>query len=242
MEHRPGDGSADTGGPCTFDFIAQALHARGYVVLADVFPLEWLSAWFLYLKALEPERFRRAGIGRGEEHQLNRFVRGDEICWLDPADPQLVDWFGWVEQLRMALNRRLFMGLFDFECHFARYPRGSFYRRHVDAFRDQERSRVLSTVLYLTPGWQPGDGGELVLYRPEGPELDRVQPAAGRLVLFLSEEFPHEVLPTRRSRYSLTGWYRVSAPSGLEPPGRIRKTNALCEVRCDPPEALGRAS
>lgn len=187
----------------------QALHAQGYVVIADVFPPEWITAWFVYLKALEPARFRRAGVGRGDEHQLNRFVRGDEICWVSPADVPLQAWFQWVDELRLALNRRLFLGLFDFECHFARYPRGSFYRRHVDAFRGHQRSRVLSAVLYLTPGWQPGDGGELVLYDAADQPVTRVAPGAGRLVLFLSEQFPHEVLPTRRTRYSLTGWYRV---------------------------------
>lgn len=204
-------GPAFPGGPDDFDRISQALHEHGYVVLGDVFPGELISAWFIYQQQLDSERFHRAGIGRGDEHLVNRFVRGDEICWLDAsADPSMIHWFDWVEALRQAINRRLFLGLFDFECHFARYPRGAFYRRHVDAFRDQQRSRVVSTVLYLSPGWQPGDGGELVLYNEAEEEIERVAPVAGRLVLFLSEDFPHEVLPTRRTRCSLTGWYRVA--------------------------------
>lgn len=197
------------------DVIANSVHARGYAVVPHAFPPESVSGWFVHLKGLEPHAFRRAAIGRGDERQLNGFVRRDEVCWLDRSDLALAAWFAWVEELRLALNRRLLLGLFDYECHFARYPRGAFYRRHVDAFRGQVRSRVLSTVLYLTPGWQPGDGGELVLYGPDDRELERVAPVAGQFVLFLSEEFPHEVLPTRRVRYSLTGWYRVNAPAGL---------------------------
>jgi SM-20-related protein len=34
-------------------------------------------------------------------------------------------------------------------------------------------------------------------------------PDAGRLVCFLSDRFPHQVLPARRERFSLTGWFKV---------------------------------
>lgn len=36
----------------------------------------------------------------------------------------------------------------------------------------------------------------------------------GTLVVFLSEEFEHEVLPAKRDRYSIAGWFRVN-PSAL---------------------------
>ena len=35
-----------------------------------------------------------------------------------------------------VLNRDLFLGLEDFESHFAMYPPGAFYLKHVDRFRD----------------------------------------------------------------------------------------------------------
>ena len=45
------------------------------------------------------------------------------------------------------------------------------------------------------------------LYLADGRELD-VLPEAGTLVVFLSADLPHEVLPATRERLSLTGWLR----------------------------------
>jgi SM-20-related protein len=59
-------------------------------------------------------------------------------------------------------------------------------------------------VLYLNADWQPSDGGELVIYKPEGNE-HRIQPLQGTLAIFLSE-LEHEVLLTSRDRMSITGW------------------------------------
>jgi SM-20-related protein len=60
-------------------------------------------------------------------------------------------------------------------------------------------------VLYLNEGWRAEDGGALRLYLPDGPH--DVSPCAPTLVAFLSERFEHEVLPARRERLSLTGWF-----------------------------------
>jgi SM-20-related protein len=38
-----------------------------------------------------------------------------------------------------------------------------------------------------------------------------VLPEGGTLVAFLSERFQHEVLPARRERLALTGWFRRRA-------------------------------
>ncbi|MEJ2425981.1 MAG: 2OG-Fe(II) oxygenase, partial [Candidatus Thiodiazotropha sp.] len=32
----------------------------------------------------------------------------------------------------------------------------------------------------------------------------------GQTVIFLSERFPHEVIPAQRDRYTIAGWYRVN--------------------------------
>ena len=84
-----------------------------------------------------------------------------------------------------------------------------------------QQNRVLSLVVYLNPGWQHEDGGELVLYRDESDaEGIRVTPLMGTVVVFLSEEFPHEVLPAQRDRYSIAGWFRVntSLAGAIDPP------------------------
>lgn len=148
-----------------------------------------------------------AGIGRGDGQQVREGIRGDRIDWLEPGQAEPCDrYLALMDELRLRLNRELFLGLEDFEAHFALYPPGAFYRKHLDRFRDDDR-RAVSAVLYLNPDWLPGEGGELRLYLGDGSTHD-VLPEAGTLVVFLSGELPHEVLPASRERLSLTGWFR----------------------------------
>jgi len=137
-------------------------------------------------------------------------VRSNCIHWHEPSEARTQVWFSWVGQLQAYLNQRLFLGLTSFESHFTRYDKGDFYRRHLDAFKG-ERNRVVSLVTYMNPGWQPDQGGELVLYPDDAPAV-RVTPERGTLSLFLSEEVPHGVLPTDRVRYGVAGWFRVDDP------------------------------
>ena len=80
----------------------------------------------------------------------------------------------------------------------------------MDQHRDQPH-RKLSLVLYLNPQWDTAGQGELCLYDPQdgNRELARILPQPGRLVLFRSDLFPHEVLPCTQARWSLTGWFRT---------------------------------
>jgi SM-20-related protein len=159
------------------------------------------------------DAFHQAGVGRGDGHLVRTAIRGDEVLWMDPhaASPAQRVYLDRMEDLRVALNRSLYLGLFAFESHFAVYPPGAFYKRHLDAFHDRGKGRTLSCVLYLNEGWTDADGGHLRLYldgaQPE-PFVD-VQPEAGTLVLFLSEQFEHEVLTAHRERASATGWFSV---------------------------------
>lgn len=171
-------------------------------------------------------QFHAARIGRGGDQIRNQFVRRDRIYWIDERHPGSAAWLAWAERLKWYLNRRLFLGLFSFESHFSRYREGDFYRKHRDAFRG-ECNRVLSLVTYLNKGWEPGQGGELVIYAADsvtGMDSDRelvtVQPGFATLVVFLSEEFPHEVRATVRERYAVAGWFRVNAsgPAAVDPP------------------------
>ncbi|MBY4678729.1 2OG-Fe(II) oxygenase [Marinobacterium sp. CAU 1594] len=203
----------------TFDRIADALHGPGYTILPNALPDNLSLALREHCQSLHQSEFKIAGIGRDQEHQLNRSIRSDTIHWLERGQPAVDSYLDWTEQLRQAVNRRLFLGLFDYESHYAYYPEGAFYKKHYDAFRGQT-SRVLTTVLYLNPDWQPCDGGELLIYDGEGRVLERVRPEFGTLVIFLSEEFPHEVLPVNKPRYSIAGWYRVNNSLGdaIDPP------------------------
>ncbi|WP_109513908.1 2OG-Fe(II) oxygenase [Pseudomonas ovata] len=148
-----------------------------------------------------------AAVGRGPAQEVREKVRGDRIQWLEPGQVEVCDqYLSIMDSLRMALNRGLFLGLEDFESHFAQYPPGAFYRRHLDRFRDDDR-RMVSAVLYLNPDWQAGQGGQLRMYLGNDQPHD-VDPVGGCLVVFLSGEVPHEVLPACRDRLSLTGWFR----------------------------------
>ncbi len=156
----------------------------------------------------------RAGIGQGEQYQLDDRIRGDHIQWLDAGASPLVDqYLALLDALRAQLNRELFLGLEDYECHFALYPPGSFYQRHLDRFRSDDR-RTVTTVFYLNADWLPEQGGALRMELRDGSPQE-VLPAAGTLVVFLSDEFPHEVLPASRERLSITGWYRRRSDSPL---------------------------
>ncbi len=157
--------------------------------------------------------FRRAGIGTGPEAQVRSEIRSDRILWLEePYTPAQQRYLDELERLRLAINRQLYLGLFSFEGHLAVYPPGSSYGKHLDQFR-AAKHRVVSCILYLNEDWSPEDGGQLLLYDgPEGGAAWRdVLPAGGTLATFLSGTVYHEVLPARRERISLTGWFRVRA-------------------------------
>ncbi len=202
------------------DVIADALAERGYYVLPEALPPELAQALLRVGTDETARNFTLAGTGRELGRKVNRKVRSDKIDWVAGETVAERQYLQWMEGLRLELNRRLFMGLFDYECHFACYEPGAFYRTHLDAFEGR-RNRILSTVLYLNPGWQEGDGGALRLYERDATTLiEEVLPLHNTLVVFLSERFPHEVLPTARHRYSLTGWFRVNTCSAdmVDPP------------------------
>lgn len=147
-----------------------------------------------------------AAVGRGDVMLVREGIRGDSIQWLEAGQSVACDrYLDLLDCLRQTLNRQLFLGLEDFEGHFAQYPVGAFYARHVDRFRDNDR-RSVSAVLYLNDHWLPEHGGQLRLHLPERT-LD-IEPQGGCLVVFSSADIPHEVLPATRERLSLTGWFR----------------------------------
>ena len=161
------------------------------------------------LQAQASGAFHAAGVGRGHG-QVRAQLRGDHIFWLDQTQtgPAAREVLATLERLRQAVNLALFLGLFDLEAHFAAYPPGAGYQRHLDRFRDDDH-RSLTVIIYLNePNWSADDGGQLQFWPdPETAPLE-ILPAGGTLVTFLSDRFWHEVLPARRQRLSLTGWFR----------------------------------
>jgi len=194
------------------DTIAGQLTSRGFVVVENALPAALLARLDDGCHDREAWRFAPAGTGRGEDRKRDGLVRGDVIRWLDDAQEADQVYLALMEGLRVALNERLCLGLFTYEGHYAIYGPGTRYGKHLDALVGQ-RNRLLSTVVYLDSEWALADGGELVLHGTgEQPALARILPQPGLMVMFLSEDFPHEVLAASRPRHSIAGWFsgRVS--------------------------------
>lgn len=151
--------------------------------------------------------FAPARVGRQGVERRRGNIRGDFTCWL--SEPLLQSerlLLKRLEELRLQLNRDAFLGLFELELHYARYPAGAAYSRHVDQPRGSVQ-RKLSIVLYLNPGWQSADGGVLRIHQGCDRFVD-VEPIAGRLVCFLTPGREHEVLQAGCERLSISGWFR----------------------------------
>lgn len=143
---------------------------------------------------------KKANITKGDEE-----YRGDETYWLHDRDPvaNLINYK--LEQLKVDLNRRFYLGLNGVEAHIAHYAPGKGYGKHLDATKEDNK-RIISVVSYLNEIWTPDDGGYLRLYTDDG--IVDIEPNANTAVLFLSEEVEHEVLTSNADRWSIAAWFR----------------------------------
>jgi len=189
-----------------FDAIADGLATNGYSVADDFLSSPEVNA-ILALDEFKngASHFKKAGIGKKQDLQINEAIRGDHIQWLDKnsAPGAARAYLNRLGELIQYLNQSLFLSLKDYEVHMTVYPAGTFYKRHLDQFKSDDH-RKLSVICYLNNNWKEENGGQLRMYLPE-QSLD-VLPLAGRLVCFRSDEIEHEVLPANRERLSLTGW------------------------------------
>lgn len=190
----------------SFDAIADGLAEQGYAV-ADHFLSQSEVAAILRQGDFEDarQRFKKAGIGKQQEVQINEAIRGDYIHWLDPATASapVKVYLDRLDSLVHFLNQALFLSLKDYEVHLTTYPAGTFYKRHLDQFRKDDH-RKLSVICYLNENWAEDHGGQLRMHLPGGAA--DFLPLAGRLVCFRSDQIEHEVLVATRERLSITGW------------------------------------
>jgi SM-20-related protein len=199
------DARTDDGG---WRSTAVGLTERGYVTLPGAMP----EAGWRRLRA-EAERlfagdaFSAARIGRGDGARTEGVTRGGSVCWLDAGMPAGGSFLRWMDGLRVSLNRDLFLGLDSFEAQYAHYPAGASYGTHVDRHQGSN-ARVVSVVIYLNADWPADAGGELVIYdAQDAPQLTQA-PDGGTLVLFMSDDTPHEARCATRARWSIAGWFR----------------------------------
>jgi SM-20-related protein len=176
-----------------------------FVSAAEVLALQECARARELRGGFAPARVGPQGAERRRDH-----IRGDFTCWLsEPLLPPERVLLERMEELRLQLNRDAFLGLYELELHYARYPAGAAYSRHVDQPMGSTQRKV-SLVLYLNPGWQCSDGGILRIHAADERFVD-VEPLAGRMVCFLTPGREHEVLQARRERLSISGWFRTAA-------------------------------
>lgn len=194
------------------DLVVAQLAEKGWCVLPGFLPDELVRKLAQEAEALHQDGLLHpAATGQGAQREIRSGLRGDNIAWIEEgtASPAQNEFLSRMEELRLAANRELQLGLFDLEAHFARYPAGARYGRHLDVFQQDSR-RTLTVICYLNEGWLPEHGGQLRMDLEDGSQLE-VLPAGGTLVCFLSHRFAHEVLPATHPRLSLTGWFRRRA-------------------------------
>lgn len=207
--------------PTKLNQAIDALVEQGWYVWEHAFSDDLCRRLLAEVKLFEQQgELKPAGIGRGHEHQKNETIRRDSIHWIEGQTATQAEFLSLMTQLQTELNRQLFLGLFEYEAHYALYSSGDFYKKHRDSFRGAA-NRMVTTVIYLNPDWQADWGGELVICNDEDTEIiGTVTPKMGTMVVFMSEQHPHEVKPTLHPRASIAGWFRrnTSTASQLNPP------------------------
>jgi SM-20-related protein len=189
-----------------YETITDALVHDGYVVIDNA--LDSNLPHELKNIAQSLSDFKQAGISGAWDVHVDSTRRTDKIHWLDADGAVQSKYLDFAHGLQAYLNRELYLGLSYYEAHFAIYEKGDFYETHLDAFKNS-KNRVVTTVYYLNEVWSEDDGGALVIYDEDEKLLAKVLPKANRLIVFMSEKFPHEVLAAKRKRYSIAGWFRV---------------------------------
>jgi SM-20-related protein len=156
----------------------------------------------------EADSFRKSAIGNRLNENLERSIRSDFIYWLDETKYAQI-FFSKINNFIEYINKTCFAGIVTKEFHYAIYPRGSFYKKHIDTFQNDDR-RTISIVCYLNEIWQPSFGGQLKLYLND-KNLE-IFPTNGKIVLFDSKTIEHEVLPVRteNKRLSIIGWLKTN--------------------------------
>lgn len=197
-----------------YEKVIDDLMDQQYSIVDDFFSKEEvLQLRASLLEKYEEDAFKKSAIGNQSNEQIMGAVRGDFILWLDEHNALGAEsfFFNKLNDFQEYLNRTCFMGINEKEFHYALYPEGTFYKRHLDTFQNDSR-RKLSMVCYLNDeDWKPEYGGELTIYLDENgtEKAINIYPLQGRMVVFESQVLEHEVKPVKRERLSITGWLKT---------------------------------
>ena len=153
------------------------------------------------------KQLQSAGTGKDANFDNNKLIRSDIIYWLDRKhnDKYENSFFDLMDDFVKHLNEACYTGIKGYEFHYTLYETGSFYKKHLDQFRNND-SRQYSMIMYLNDEWEGNDGGELCIHHED--RLENISPTNGKSVFFKSNEMEHEVLVTNKPRMSITGWLK----------------------------------
>ena len=188
--------------------ILSTLETNGYAVIQQFLGDEVVSDLReLALNSHHQQLTHKAQVGLTQSN--TNTLRGDHIIWLDNTSQNIsiTQYISQMEMFKNVLNEAFYLSLCSLESHFAIYPKGTGYAKHLDQFHAQ-KTRKISSVLYLNKNWSFKDGGCLRIYLTETEHVD-IEPIGGQLVLFDSARFFHEVLTSNRERVSIAGWFKT---------------------------------
>ncbi len=197
-----------------YEKVIDGLIGQKYSIVDNFFSKEEVLALRQTLLAkYEEDKFKKSAIGNQANEKVIGAIRGDFILWLDEStvDAAEKQFFAKLADFTDYLNRTCFMGINEKEFHYAVYPEGTFYKRHLDTFQNDSR-RKLSIVCYLNDeDWKPEYGGELTIYTEDNGSEKAIDiyPVQGRMVVFESQVLEHEVKPVKKERMSITGWLKT---------------------------------
>ena len=134
------------------------------------------------INELQSLPLKTAQVGKGPQKLEVLEIRNDSIFWLDSSRESDVQniYLTKMDQLMSVINRELYLGLKQFEGHFARYT-----PIHGGELRIYSKEN------------------------PDIVEVD-IPAKTGSLVCFLSNQIYHEVRPTESERFSIAGWLRTT--------------------------------
>ena len=140
--------------------ISTGIVANGYAIIDNLLleaDLQLIQQRFRELQ--QEDEFQKAGIGKQIHFTIDNVVRGDFIRWIDTADNQAPTYslYEYINELVINLNRTCYLGIKDYETHYAFYPKGRGYQMHRDRFKTNPH-RIVSFVFYLNENWQNGLG------------------------------------------------------------------------------------
>lgn len=159
------------------------------------------------IELVKNKALQQAGTGNETKLLVRDGIRSDTIYWLDRKhnDQHENAFFDVMDEFILYLNQTCYTGITGCEFHYTLYSKGSFYKKHIDQFQNND-SRQYSMIFYLNVDWKLADGGELCIYHSDYQQ--KISPTNGKSVFFKSSELAHEVLVTNVPRLSITGWLK----------------------------------